>query len=307
MLTDNRIMKKVVAVVVTYNRINILKKCLSAIERQTYGCDIIVIDNASTDNKAEWMRSYTDNKQNIQYFNTGNNIGGAGGFNYGMRKAVESGYEYVWIMDDDCIPNADSLEKLMDADEILLSSADYGFLSSKVLWTDGSMCLMNRQKFKKEAEYNDVSKNKGLKSITQATFVSLLFPASTIVKAGLPIKEFFIWGDDIEYTRRISVRMDMPSFLVEDSTVVHEMSVNTGSNIATDVPERIDRYKYAFRNENYLYRKEGIKGFIYYIAKCIFNLCRILIKSKNYRLKRCVIILSCMFKGLWFNPKIEKV
>ena len=295
------------SVVVTYNRLEMLKKCISALESQIYSCDILIVDNASTDGTRSWMEQYILNKQNIRYINTGVNLGGAGGFNFGMRKAVELGYDYVWIMDDDCIPNPDSLEKLMAADTMLGGSANYGFLSSKVLWTDGSECIMNRQKFKKLPVMNPYYEEKGLKPVIQATFVSLLFPVETIKMAGLPIKEFFIWGDDIEYTRRISVRMDMPSYLVEDSTVVHAMAQNTGSNIATDVPERIDRYNYAFRNENYLYRKEGIKGFCYYVAKCGFNLMRILLKAKNHRMKRCGVIIKCMFGGLFFNPPIEEI
>jgi len=296
-----------VSVVVTYNRLEMLKKCISALESQIYSCDILIVDNASTDGTRSWMEQYILNKQNIRYINTGVNLGGAGGFNFGMRKAVELGYDYVWIMDDDCIPNPDSLEKLMAADTMLGGSANYGFLSSKVLWTDGSECIMNRQKFKKLPVMNPYYEEKGLKPVIQATFVSLLFPVETIKMAGLPIKEFFIWGDDIEYTRRISVRMDMPSYLVEDSTVVHAMAQNTGSNIATDVPERIDRYNYAFRNENYLYRKEGIKGFCYYVAKCGFNLLRIIVKAKKHRMKRCGVIIKCMFGGLFFNPPIEEI
>ncbi len=300
-------MSRVAAVIVTYNRLELLKKSVAAVEKQTFNCDIIIIDNASTDDTVQWVQSYIENKDNISYLNTGANLGGAGGFNFGMRKTVELGYDYVWIMDDDCIPNPDSLEKLMSADTVLGGSANYGFLSSKVLWTDGSLCLMNRQKFKKQNTENDYFTEKGLKPVTQATFVSLLFPAETIKKAGLPIKEFFIWGDDIEYTRRISVRMDLPSYLVEDSAVVHAMAQNTGSNIATDVPERIERYNYAFRNENYLYRKEGIKGFCYYVAKCGFNLLRIIIRAKSHRMKRCGVVIKCMFGGLFFNPPVEEI
>jgi len=191
-----------VSVVVTYNRLEMLKKCISALESQIYSCDILIVDNASTDGTRSWMEQYILNKQNIRYINTGVNLGGAGGFNFGMRKAVELGYDYVWIMDDDCIPNPDSLEKLMAADTMLGGSANYGFLSSKVLWTDGSECIMNRQKFKKLPVMNPYYEEKGLKPVIQATFVSLLFPVETIKMAGLPIKEFFIWGDDIEYTRQ---------------------------------------------------------------------------------------------------------
>ena len=300
-------LNNVVAVVVTYNRLEMLKKCISAIENQTYSCDILIVNNASTDNTEEWIVSYSKSKDNIIYYNTGENIGGAGGFNYGMRKAVEAGYDYVWVMDDDCIPNTDALEKLMNADKILGGPENYGYLSSVVLWTDGTECKMNRQKIRK-AYYENVHYLKdSIIQVEQSTFVSLLFSAQTIKKVGLPIKDFFIWGDDIEYTRRITVRNSMNSFMVGNSKVVHAMKENTGSSIATDVPERINRYRYAFRNEGYLYRQEGIKGIAYYIAKCGLNFCRIIFKAKDHKLKRCRVLIGSMIKGLFFNPKIEKV
>lgn len=298
-------LNKTVAVVVTYNRIEMLKKCIYALEAQIHNCDIIVIDNASTDETAVWLKQYTNEKENICFFNTGANLGGAGGFNYGIRKAVETGYDYVWIMDDDCIPNADALEKLMNADKILGGPENYGYLSSVVLWTDGAECKMNRQKIRK-AYYENVHYLKdSIIQVEQSTFVSLLFPAQTIKKVGLPIKDFFIWGDDIEYTRRITVRNRMNSFMVGSSQVIHAMKENTGSGIATDVPERINRYRYAFRNEGYLYRREGIKGIVYYILKCGLNFCRIIFKAKDHKSKRCWVLSSSMIKGLWFNPQIE--
>ena len=224
-----------------------------------------------------------------------------------MRKAVEAGYEYVWIMDDDCIPKPDSLEKLVAADKTLGGPDNYGYLSSVVLWTDGTECKMNRQKIKKAYYENVHFLKETMVQVEQSTFVSLMFPVQTIKKVGLPVKEFFIWGDDIEYTRRITVRNNVPSFMVGNSQVVHLMKENTGSSIATDVPERINRYQYAFRNENYLYRKEGIKGIVYYILKCGLNFCRILFKAKDHKFKRCWVLISSMVRGLGFNPEIEKV
>ena len=299
-------MNNVAAVIVTYNRLNMLKKCVSAVEGQSFKCDIILVDNASTDGTGEWSSTYLSNTD-INYFNTGSNIGGAGGFNFGMKKAVQLGYNYIWIMDDDCMPKADALEKMMDADNILGGSSNYGYLSSVVLWTDGSECKMNRQKIKKSYYENVQLLKDTIVQVEQSTFVSLLFPAETIKKVGLPIKDFFIWGDDIEFTRRITVRNSIPSFMVGDSQVIHAMKENTGSSIATDYQDRIDRYKYAFRNEAYLYRQEGIKGIAYYIAKCGLNFFRILFNAKNYRLKRIHVLFSSMLKGLFFNPNVDKV
>ena len=298
-------MNKIAAVVVTYNRLELLKQCVESLKKQTVPCDILLVNNNSTDTTEEWATSVSQENNKIKYRNTGANIGGAGGFNFGMRWAVEAGYEFVWLMDDDCLPYEDSLQELLEAHKIL--EGKYGWLSSAVLWKDGTACMMNRQKL--EDNYYEQMEliRYGLVRVKQATFVSLFLCAETIKQVGSPIKEFFIWGDDIEYTRRIAVRYGIPSFLAGKSQVLHMMGSNSGSNIATDEKERIERYNYAFRNENYLYRKEGIKGVFYYIAKCGWNIIKILRYAKDSKLQRCYIILSNMIKGLFFNPDIEKV
>lgn len=298
-------MNKVAAVVVTYNRIDLLKQCVEALLKQKYPCDILLVNNNSTDGTEEWSLELLKKFENIKYHNTGANLGGAGGFNFGMRWAVEAGYEFVWVMDDDCISYEDTLEELMNADQIL--EGNYGWLSSVALWKDDKVCMMNRQKLH-ESFYTYVELIQyGLVQAKQATFVSLLLNTSLVKRVGLPIKEFFIWGDDIEYTRRIAVRYKIPCFLVGRSKIVHMMEKNTGSSIATDSKERISRYNYAFRNENFLYRKEGWKGILYYLAKCFWNLIKIFRYSKDSRFLRCYAILHCMFKGLFFNPDIEKI
>ncbi len=297
-------MSNVEAVIVTYNRKDLLCQCIERILHGTVVPDILVIDNHSTDGTMEVLRPYIETKA-ILYFDTGENLGGAGGFNYGMKQAAMSGYEYLWVMDDDCLAEPETLEKLLEADKVL--EGKYGWLSSVALWTDGNECKMNRQKLKKSFyEYSPYMKY-GLVQAEQATFVSLFLRTETVKRFGLPIKEFFIWGDDIEYTRRIAVRGGCPSFVAGQSRVIHAMKENGGSNIATDNAERLDRYNYAFRNENYLYRKEGIKGFGYYFAKCGKNLLCCILQAKDHRIKRCWIIVKQMVMGLLFNPQIECV
>lgn len=294
---------KTVAVVVTYNRLEMLKENLSKLEKQTRPCDVLVVNNASTDDTAQWLETYCDQHKDTTAHTLPTNIGGAGGFNHGMRWGVENGYDYIWVMDDDCFPNPDALEKLLEADALL--EGDYGWLSSVALWTDGTECKMNRQKLRKDFYKRIELLRHGIIAAEQATFVSCFFRADTICVAGLPITDFFIWGDDIEYTRRISVRMQRPCYVCGQSVVTHAMASNNGSSIATDGAERIGRYNNAFRNENYLYRKEGIKGFAYYFAKCGLNGIRILRSAKDYKAKRCGVIVKQFFAGLFFNPRVE--
>jgi glycosyltransferase involved in cell wall biosynthesis len=138
------------AVVVTYNRLTLLNKCIEKLRGQTVPCDILVVDNASTDGTTPWLREQEEAGL-LRTRNTGGNLGGAGGFNKGMRWAVEDGYKYLWLMDDDCLPEQDALEKLLEADSLLNGS--YGWLSSVALWTDGNVCSMNIQR---KTPYQDI-------------------------------------------------------------------------------------------------------------------------------------------------------
>lgn len=295
----------VAAIVVTHNRYSMLQQCISHLEVQTYLCDILIVDNASEDQTYEWLQNHQMTHERFHIYHLDNNAGGAGGFYYGMCEAVRRGYDYMWLMDDDCLPEPEALEKLMEADRLLGGAGQYGFLSSSVLWTDGGECKMNRQKIRKKYFERIEMLKHGLIQVEQATFVSLLIPRSTVLQVGLPIKEFFIWGDDIEYTRRIAVRRSLPSYMVGRSQVIHAMENNDGSCIATDQESRLGRYNYAFRNENFLYRQEGIGGLLYYAAKCALNVLRVLTIAPNRRAARIWIIIRQFFIGFFFNPQIE--
>lgn len=291
----------VAAVVVTYNRVRMLRQCLAALEAQSVSCDVLVVDNASTDDTAAVVQQIMQMNCSVHYRSTGANLGGAGGFNFGMRWAVEAGYRFVWVMDDDCLPEPQALEVLLDVDRDL--GGTYGWLSSRALWTDGQECRMNRPKLKKHVQ----PLPGGALPAVQATFVSLFLRAEMIRAAGLPIREFFIWGDDIEYTRRIAVRRREPCYVVPQSRVVHAMKENTGSNLATDSRERLGRYRYAYRNENFIYRQEGLRGRIYYAVRCLYHSVRILLKSGSDRGERLRVLWQAVREGQHFDPEIEKL
>lgn len=109
-------MNNVLAVVVTYNRLDKLKKCLAALRSSDKRCDVLVVDNASTDGTSDWLPNIHD--EGFSFLRSDKNVGGAGGFNIGVRESVSRGYKYVWLMDDDCMVHADSLSKLIEADEV---------------------------------------------------------------------------------------------------------------------------------------------------------------------------------------------
>lgn len=293
-------MEKVAAVVVTYNRKELLLQCIEKLNRQSARSElaIIVVDNASTDGTEEALSPYIE-EHKIIYQNTGANLGGAGGFQYGIRYAVEHGYKFVWVMDDDCMPTEDALQQFLNADEDIKNQ--YGFLSSKVLWKDGTICTMNVQRKTLVTGVKDFSSKRV--PVVMASFVSLFIPAIVIKEMGLPLKEFFIWTDDWEYTRRISLKY--PCYLCNDSIVIHKSVSNIGANIATDAEDRLGRYQYLYRNDVYLYRREGIKGFLYESVRLPAHFLRVLLKARDHKIERISTIIKGTLNGLYFHPEIE--
>ena len=217
-----------------------------------------------------------------------------------MRWAVETGYEFVWVMDDDCLPKENCLEVFMKYETT--HSGEYGFLCSKVLWQDQSICVMTVPRAGVYSNNKDFD-SKTVK-ISMASFVSLFVPARIIKNVGLPIKDFFIWTDDWEFTRRISLKY--PCYLLNESVVIHKSKSNIGANIATDSIDRLDRFFYLYRNDVYLYRREGTKGFLYEAARLSYHILRIVFKSDN-KLLRVRQLVKGTWAGITFNPRIEMI
>lgn len=312
-------MKKIAAVIVTYNRKELLCECIEAVLAQkpvpapepvlTHKTlpagkgivpDILIIDNHSTDGTKEAVAAGRSGNDRILYFDTGSNLGGAGGFQYGIRKGVELGYDYLWLMDDDCMPKPGALAALLKHEP----KHPYGFLTSKVLWRDGSVCKMNVQRAKLTKNVSDFSGGQ-VQPVVMASFVSLLIPTAVVRELGLPIREFFIWTDDWEFTRRISRKY--PCYLVTDSVAVHKSKLNIKADISSDTPDRLDRFYYLYRNDVFLYRREGLRGFLYECGRLSIHCVRVITKSKDHKLKRLGKIFEGTIAGFRFHPEIEYV
>lgn len=289
-------MRRVLAIVVTYNRLEMLKGCILHLLNQTVtDFDILIINNHSTDGTIKYLASLCHER--IKYITTDSNIGGAGGFNLGLRYAVEEGYIYTWLMDDDVYAEDDALEKLLDA---VGEIGEFGFLAGQVVDMTGALCKLNTPKYLRNNRETEKYKR-----VRTSTFVSFFTSIEVISRVGLPIKEFFIWNDDIEYTLRISDRF--PCYEVSESKVAHMVAPGRGGSLATDMEARISRYFYSYRNDHCLYRRRGVRGIMFYYLKCGYNLLRIVFLAKNSRLKRIRVLLHGFFAGFRFNPPIEFV
>ena len=253
---------KVIAVVVTYNRKELVLECIEAILNQSYSVDkIILIDNCSTDGTDRVLKEkgYLDCPR-ICYIKMDSNLGGAGGFYEGMVRAVQCQCDWVWIMDDDTIPARDCLAELIKANEIVESSMPVeglecavrpSFFASAIYGSNREFMnipAVNKKKAPNGYTYWYNFLDQGLINIETATFVSLLIKKEAIEKCGLPYKDFFLWGDDSEYTTRLTQYYG-DAYLVGKSVAIHKRAVAIPIEIKTEMnPQRIDMLHYKYRN-----------------------------------------------------------
>ena len=184
--------KRVATLVVTYNRLEDLKSCLKAIKNQTYkNYDVIVVNNGSTDGTTEYLNDQFD----IICIHQGN-FGGAGGFYTGMKYMFENGYDWLWMMDDDGLPEEHQLERLIE-----FGKKGYPVLNALVIDKDD----LTRFSFGyKGKTVEDAKTSDFFESI--CPFNGTFIHRSVIAKCGYIKKEMFIWGDDQEYKLRMISR-----------------------------------------------------------------------------------------------------
>lgn len=293
-------MNFVAAIVVTYNRKVLLKENLQALRNQSYrDLDIFIIDNASTDGTYEYIKDLL-NDNRVKYYNTGSNIGGAGGFSYGIKLATEKGYSYCWVMDDDTIAEKDALDELMKA---TMQVGKFSFLCSMVNWIDGNPCIMNKVNFSKDLYKSSLLLENGIIPVQSCSFVSCFVNTDYVKKLGLPIRQFFIYGDDSEYTYRLSD--SAPAYLVTKSVVVHKMKDNKIVGIVYQEDDRLDREIYGYRNLVYVKRNRLKKSYFRiwgFYMKLILDIIRF---SPNSKVRKSKIVLKALLQGIKFEPEIE--
>ena len=289
----------IAAVVVTYNRLSLLKECLEAISLQTCKVNsIIVVNNASTDGTTEYLQQLDDKQIVVKSLEK--NIGGAGGFAEGIAIATKMNVDAIWIMDDDTIPQTDALEHLV---YILNQHENTGFVNSKVVWTDGNIHQMNIPGY---VHHDDLGG--GLYAIRSASFVSLLVPSKIVREVGLPYREFFIWVDDAEFTARI-VKAGHKGYLTTSSVVVHKTATNYGASIKTATPEAAWKFYYYMRNG--MFASRGEKPWILWFFKNLNHLRLDIHRTKNMAPELRSLLKNNLWRGfvdgLTFSPRKEFV
>lgn len=254
-----------VAVVVTHNRLAQLHVTIARLlaSHPDVLSKIIVVDNASQDGTTQWLKGHNDPRVCPIFLDK--NIGGAGGFEAGIRQATEVEMaEWVVVMDDDARPCVGAFEAFVAQGP----SADV--VSAAVFYPDGTICEMNRptlNPFRRprvflrtifgkgpeayhipNAAYNDTT----AREIDQTSFVGLFIPRRAIEQIGYPDPSLFIYGDDVLYTMALREAGYSMSF---DPNIRFEHDCSTFDKNAKPRFEPMWKAYYAYRNRLFMYRK----------------------------------------------------
>lgn len=255
---------KLVAVVVTFNRLGPLQETLARLLETPVQAlhRVVVVDNASTDGTGAWLAVQEDPRLDI--LSLPHNTGGAGGFAMGMGHA-HAQYDPDWmvVMDDDARPAPAALEIFQTRD-----LEGWDALAAAVYFPDGRICEMNRPSrnpfWEKGGIWRLVKGGRNGFHIPPATydgtvqvpidvtsFVGFFISRRGLEMAGLPDPGFFLYGDDGLYTLGLSAAGGRICF---DPNVRYDHACSTFDNVQRGGFTPLWKAYYYHRNLLMLYR-----------------------------------------------------
>lgn len=216
-------MSGIATVVVTFNRKELLAECLDALLSQTRAPDALyVVDNASTDGTGAYLseRGYLA-RAGLHFRKLSENLGGAAGFEAGMRSAFDDGWDWAWLMDDDAIPEPGALQTLAEAglaeDCCYGSCAVFGEEDGDWLcWPAVGAGVGTERKFRVR-RHDDLPDRL---NIARMPFLGFMVSRKIAGRAGYPDGSYFVSGDDMDYSERVK-KAGATLILVKASRIRH--------------------------------------------------------------------------------------
>lgn len=193
-----------IAIIVTYNALKWIDKCLGSLLSSTIPIDILVIDNGSTDGTREIIKSrYTS----VRLIESDENLGFGKANNIGLKIALEENYDYSFLLNQDAWVEQDTIEKIT---EIHKNHPEYGIMSPIHISGDGKNLDNNFTTYINGYScpefVSDVILNRELKEVYEINFVNAalwLISRQVLEKVGGFDPLFFMYGEDDDYINRL--------------------------------------------------------------------------------------------------------
>ena len=201
------IMRKIGVVICNYNKKEYVLKCIESLQRQTFrDFEIFVVDNASTDGSAEAVEAAYGEK--VHLLRMSENLGGTGGFNAGVRQAMQGDYDSFLLLDNDVVLKEDCLAELA---RLMDSHKEIGILGCKILVMDEPDTIQEFGPVLDPENVNFILRYRGekdslpLPETLPCDYVpacAMLVRREVVERIGLMPEENFIYYDDIEWCYR---------------------------------------------------------------------------------------------------------
>jgi rhamnopyranosyl-N-acetylglucosaminyl-diphospho-decaprenol beta-1,3/1,4-galactofuranosyltransferase len=251
--------QSVIAVIVTRDRVELLRESLTAVAGQTRRPDhVIVVDNGPDDA----VRLVVEGSGlPASYLPSRRNLGGAGGFALGMLHALALGADWVWCADDDGRPADDAvLATLLDTAE------RHGLAEVSPLVTDENdpdrLAFPLRRGLRWRRRRSDFA---GLDLLPRyaSLFNGALFRADALDVVGVPDYRLFFRGDETEIHRRM-LRAGLPFGTCPAAAYLHpegttEFAPILGGRLSAQYPTDATKRYFTYRNRGYLMAQPGMR------------------------------------------------
>jgi len=213
-------------VIVTYNRADLLRRCLAGLAASERKPDAVyVVDNASTDHTLEVLDHVEDLPLHVIASEV--NDGGAGGFHRGVRAAYDAGWDRIWLMDDDVVPEPGCLGVLMDhpGPALMAVREDLeGNLCEKAatVFDLRSPLAVRPKRQTVEEAYGTRAAMPAEVPVENVAFEGFMVHRRVIDAVGLPDPGFFIFYDDVDFAVRTR-RAGFPIVALRDAVLVRQL------------------------------------------------------------------------------------
>ncbi|EID78481.1 MULTISPECIES: glycosyltransferase [Rhodococcus] len=256
--------ERIVGVVVTHKRRELLAESLKVLGSQTRPLDhLVVVDNAAEDDVRELVES---SGIPVSYLGSQHNLGGAGGFALGILYALSLGADWVWLADDDGRPEGPKvLETLLDCAQ-RHGLAEVSPVVCDIDDPDRLAFPLRRgvewRRLRSEL-FADGDDSADLLPGIASLFNGALFRASAIDTVGVPDLRLFVRGDEVEVHRRL-VRSGLPFGTCLQTAYVHpngaeEFKPILGGRMHTQYPDNETKRFFTYRNRGYLLSQPGMR------------------------------------------------
>ena len=218
----------VAAIVLNWNDADLLPHSVGSLFKQTMKSDIIVVDNNSADNSREVIESFGDK---VTPLYNSKNTGFAGGVNTGIRYAVEQGYEYITLLNNDATANPkwiEELYKVCSSDKKIGSATSAMIHSSKKTYdSTGDFYTLWGLPYPRGREEPVKNQYDLSRDIMGSSGGASMFRASMFKDIGLFDEDFFAYYEDIDLGLRAHTRGWKFKF-VPEAKVLHATGTTSG-------------------------------------------------------------------------------